>query len=206
MSTTHDDLDDVEFTLRAEDTGGDAEMLAGTSLVLESPKADFTVIEKFSAREAIGSVGDLTLVWEPADSRLRATWTEAEHADYHMWRQDQGTGTLTDWERVDGSSVTISSVTRGSTYNIEVRGHRSEDDFGPTATADVDVPPGSRLTSWTTSYLTWYTTRWREPDRITCWTTWRTTCKDTTGTTTTCWEACEQFSRETWTVTSSEIH
>ena len=214
VSTRHDDPDDVEFTLRARDDGGDAEMLAGTSLVVESPKADFTVVEKFSARPAIGSVGDLALVWEPSDSRLRATWTEAEHAAYHMWRHDQGTGTWTDWERVDGNSVNISSPAQGSTYNIEVRGHRSEDDFGPTATADVDVPPGSRLTSWTTSYLTWYTTRWREPDRTTCRETWTVTCTDTRPPTTTCWEpltvTCTDTTpntitcSDTWTVTCTD--
>ncbi|MDE2929004.1 MAG: hypothetical protein OXT71_21670 [Acidobacteriota bacterium] len=40
VSTTQDDLNDVEFTLRAEDAGGDAEMLAGTSLVVESSQID----------------------------------------------------------------------------------------------------------------------------------------------------------------------
>ncbi len=203
----------------------------GMTLYVESVDGrEFEVLERFVAetlQPPIGEVENLSFSYQSSDSRLHATWTVAEDVDYYMWRHDQGTGTWTDWERVDGNSVNISSPTQESTYNIEVRGHRSEDDFGPTATADVDVP-GSRLTSYdtshqtshttrgTTSYLTSYTTTWPKP-RITTWrttwretcqqtqlprittcqTTWRTTYQNTTKTTTTCWETCEILSRLT---------
>ncbi len=172
----------------------------GMTLYVESVDGrEFEVLERFVAetlQPPIGEVENLSFSYQSSDSRLHATWTVAEDVDYYMWRHDQGTGTWTDWERVDGNSVNISSPTQGSTYNIEVRGHRSEDDFGPAATEDVDVPPGSRTTSWTTSYLTRYTTTWQEPDRTTCRETWHVTCTDTRPPTTTCWEP--------WTVTCTD--
>ena len=136
----------------------------GMTLCVESVDGrEFEVVETFVAdtvQPPIGEVENLSFSYQSSDSRLHATWTVAEDVDYYMWRHDQGTGDWTDWERVDGNSVNISSPTQGSTYNIEVRGHRSEDDYGPTAMADVDVPPASRQTSYATSHETSRTTTW----------------------------------------------